>query len=319
MNSFTRNKNVEAIERAIKKGSIVLDLDIQRKEDQWSKSKKSLLIMSAIQGYIIPGVFAKEDGKIWYILDGKQRLSVLSQYLNNEFKLDKSLLKYEDGERFAGKKFRDLDDDAKEAILSAEITFNIYQDITDEETEEIFFRLNNGQPLSASNVYRVIEGPQIRAFIDKAKEHPFLTVKSNITKGKVKKSMDETVILQTLMLVSGYEVTDFTKANITKFVSEFRDTYNEDICNKVLASMDYLDEIVEETNKSLKIISLPMIINAASLVLEDDKAKKKFKTNFVNFLNEYETREDYLQYCDKNTAAAANVKGRIEYFRAMTK
>ena len=96
MKSYNKTRTIQSLTRDIKKNIIVSDTSIQRKEDQWDRKKKSLLILSGIQGIIIPGIFAKETinekGKaIWEILDGKQRLTTLNSFLNDEFKLDKSL------------------------------------------------------------------------------------------------------------------------------------------------------------------------------------------------------------------------------------
>ena len=60
MKSYSKTRTVQSITRDIKKNKIVLDTSIQRKEDQWNRKKKSLLILSGIQGIIIPGIFAKE-------------------------------------------------------------------------------------------------------------------------------------------------------------------------------------------------------------------------------------------------------------------
>ena len=54
----------------------------------WERSRKSGLIESMIIGYPIPPVFAKRvddgtgkrGGNIYYIMDGKQRLSTIQEY-----------------------------------------------------------------------------------------------------------------------------------------------------------------------------------------------------------------------------------------------
>lgn len=328
MNSYNRTKTVYAISKELEKGKMVLDLDIQRKEDQWSKSKKSLLIMSMIQGYIIPSIFAKEVDKTLYILDGKQRASIIQEYLCDGFKLDKSILKCKDGDLYEGKKYSELDEETKDIIKATEITFHIYQDLTPEETEEIFFRLNNGQPLTASNIFRVQEGPEIRAFIDEAKVHPFMIEKANITKGKTNKSLDETAIMQALIIAAEYEVDDFTKKHMTRFIEQFRENYDQDVCDKVLKAMDYLNEITPEKAKCLKIVSIPMLVGAVASIVDDESRLKKFKGKYKKFLDKYNSFEgnerdrlddEYLKYCLLNTTARANVQGRIEFFRKMTK
>ncbi|MCM1221497.1 MAG: DUF262 domain-containing protein [Lachnospiraceae bacterium] len=79
MKSYIKTRTVQSIVRDIKKGKIVLETGIQRKQDQWDRKKKSLLILSTVQEIIIPGIFAKETVNekgetVWEVLDGKQRL-----------------------------------------------------------------------------------------------------------------------------------------------------------------------------------------------------------------------------------------------------
>ena len=123
MKSYNKTRTVQALTRDINK--IVLDTSIQRKEDQWNKKKKSLLILSGIQGIIIPGVFAKEtlnekNDTIWEVLDGKQRLTTLNSFLNDEFKLDKTL-----PEEYANKKFSELDEETQNSLINIKQCANI--------------------------------------------------------------------------------------------------------------------------------------------------------------------------------------------------
>ena len=109
MKSYIKTRTVQSVVRDIKKGKIIVDTGIQRKQDQWDQKRKSLLILSAIQGIIIPGLFAKEtvnekNEVIWEILDGKQRVTIFTAFLSDEFKLDKSY-----ADEYANKKFSELD------------------------------------------------------------------------------------------------------------------------------------------------------------------------------------------------------------------
>lgn len=314
MKSYNKTRTVQSLTRDIKKNKIVSDTSIQRKEDQWDRKKKSLLILSGIQGIIIPGIFAKETTNekgetIWEILDGKQRLTTLNSFLNDEFKLYKTL-----PEEYANKKFSELDEETQNIIKNIEIVVNVYQDITEQETEIIFCRLNNGQKLSNDNLLRAHMGPELRAFVDEAIEKPFM-IKTALTNGQLKKSEDQGVVLAALSLIADCGTTDFSKDGLTAFVDEFKEDFNKENVQSILDALDWLDTVIEEKNKYLKKISLPMIIAVASICA--DNSKQKFANNLNAFLTDYENREDYLQYCSKATSSAANVTGRLEYFKKM--
>lgn len=315
MKSYNKTRTVQAVTRDIKKNKIVLDTSIQRKSDQWNKKKKSLLILSGIQGIIIPGIFAKEtmnekSDTIWEVLDGKQRLTTLNSFLNDEFKLDKTL-----PEEYANKKFSELDEETQNTIKNIEIVVNVYQDITEQETEIIFCRLNNGQKLSNDNLLRAHMGPELRAFVDEAIEKPFMS-KTALTNGQLKKSEDQGVVLAALSLIADCGTTDFSKDGLTAFVDEFKEDFNKENVQSILDALDWLDTVIEEKNKYLKKISLPMIIAIAADC--DESKKETYANNLKSFLEDYENRADYLQYCSKATTSISNVGGRLQYFKKMS-
>lgn len=315
MKSYSKTRTVQSITRDIKKNKIVLDTSIQRKEDQWNRKKKSLLILSGIQGIIIPGIFANEtlnekNDTIWEVLDGKQRLTTLNSFLNDEFKLDKTL-----PEEYANKKFSELDEETQTTIKNIEIVVNVYQDITEQETEIIFCRLNNGQKLSNDNLLRAHMGPELRAFVDEAIEKPFMS-KTALTNGQLKKSEDQGVVLAALSLIADCGTTDFSKDGLTAFVDEFKEDFNKENVQSILDALDWLDTVIEEKNKYLKKISLPMIVAIAADC--DESKKETYANNLKSFLEDYENRADYLQYCSKATTSISNVGGRLQYFKKMS-
>lgn len=316
MKSYIKTRTVQSIVRDIKKGKIILDTGIQRKQGQWDRKKQSLLILSAIQEIIIPGIFAKEiinakGETAWEILDGKQRLTVLNSFFNDEFRLDKS---YSD--EYAGKKFSELDEDLQNTIKNTEITINIYQELTEQETEDVFCRLNNGQQLSNDNMYRAHMGADLRNFVDEATNKPFME-KVNLTKGQIKKSEDQGVILAALALISGESVNDLSKKSIIQFIDDFKQHFDQELCDKILESLDILDEMIPERHRNLKKVSLPMIIANAALCLEDDKKRTTYADNLNAFLDDYENREEYLELCKTSTASSQNVVKRNAYFYSM--
>ena len=244
------------------------------------------------------------------MLDGKQRLTTLNSFLNDEFKLDKTL-----PEEYANKKFSELDEETQTTIKNIEIVVNVYQDITEQETEIIFCRLNNGQKLSNDNLLRAHMGPELRAFVDEAIEKPFMS-KTALTNGQLKKSEDQGVVLAALSLIADCGTTDFSKDGLTAFVDEFKEDFNKENVQSILDALDWLDTVIEEKNKYLKKISLPMIVAIAADC--DESKKETYANNLKSFLEDYENRADYLQYCSKATTSISNVGGRLQYFKKMS-
>ena len=147
-------------------GKINFDHIVQRSY-VWERSRKSALIESMIIGYPIPSVFAKRTddgtgkrgGNVYAILDGKQRLSTIKEYLNDEFALTAlepvSYMDDEIGEEctanISDKKFSELPEALQNYLNTITISVTYFDNLTREEEREMFKRLNAGKPLSTKS------------------------------------------------------------------------------------------------------------------------------------------------------------------------
>lgn len=150
----------------VKNGKINFDHIIQRSY-VWERARKSALIESMILGYPIPAVFAKRvddgtgkrGGNIYHIMDGKQRLSTVKEFLNDEFALsnlppvvyfDNDLdVEYETD--ISGMKFSELPEGLQDYLNTVTFSVTYFDNLTKDEERELFKRLNNGKPLSTKN------------------------------------------------------------------------------------------------------------------------------------------------------------------------
>lgn len=147
-------------------GKINFDHIVQRSY-VWERTRKSALIESMIIGYPIPPVFAKriDDGSgkrgsnTYYIMDGKQRLSTIKEYLNDEFALSQlapvSYMDDEIGEEctidISEKKFSELPEALQNYLNTITVNVTYFDNLTKEEERELFKRLNAGKPLSTKS------------------------------------------------------------------------------------------------------------------------------------------------------------------------
>lgn len=151
---------IKRLAKEVKKGNVKFDNAVQRSL-VWTKDQKSLLIDSVLEGYPIPPVYASknDDGK-FDMLDGKQRINTFIEFINDEFGLTKVVNEIdceEEGEKvdIVGLKFSELPEEFRDRICDYTIEIKQYEGITDEETNELFRRINNGKPLSAIELTRV--------------------------------------------------------------------------------------------------------------------------------------------------------------------
>lgn len=153
----------KTIANLTKSGRIHYDHFIQRGY-VWSTAAKSDLIMSMLTGFPIPMVYAKRIGTgkdaDYYILDGKQRLSTIAAFINNEFAMtetDETVIMEsdEDGTMYevnvSGAYFDELPNELKDMIKNYNVSLNYFEDMTAEEERILFKKLNSGKQLTAKS------------------------------------------------------------------------------------------------------------------------------------------------------------------------
>lgn len=140
------------------------DPDYQRPSDVWSISKKSFLIDTIMKNFPMPPIFLHQHidtktGKTVYdIIDGKQRLSTIKEFITNKIPLpdDFSSDTYGD-EKLNGLFFSDLEQDEiyewKKTFWKYELTIEYVDTDQINIVNNIFDRLNrNGEPLTAQEL-----------------------------------------------------------------------------------------------------------------------------------------------------------------------
>lgn len=137
------------IKRRVEKKDIQLDPNFQR-QDVWNNKQKSELIESILMGIPIPVFyfFESKDAKI-QIVDGRQRITTVIDFMNDKFKLGKlniiKNLNKDDKDESNGKKFSDLDALLQRKIEDYQIDTYIIQPPTPEKIKfDIFDRVNRG-------------------------------------------------------------------------------------------------------------------------------------------------------------------------------
>ena len=124
----------------------------------WDLERKSLLIHSMIIGAPIPALFCvKTQDKTYSFLDGKQRCNAFWSYVKGQYQLqDIPEIVYNDGttEDINGRFFSGLSEEMQDNILSYSVSLKFFDDLTDEQISEIFFRINHGKQMSAIEASR---------------------------------------------------------------------------------------------------------------------------------------------------------------------
>ena len=306
------------------------DHPIQRKSEQWSDTQKSLLIHSMLANYPVPNIYVlREDSQEldeknkpvfnYFVMDGKQRLTSVLSYIWGEFPLDENIpaITIEDVEyQIAGKYFCDLEEPVQYEIKRYKFDIIAFEECSNREIEEIFFRLNNSTPLTKSQVAKAKVGVEIAELINELLTSKFFTTSCNFSKAQLKASDDQKVLIQSMMLldtnnVPDFELKDFSENSILEYSESIRGTYTDKQSNILKSAIQYLTDAFPEKNKQLRKISIPTLVYMADIAEDKEIKPMYFRQWFEFFTEEDELLEDYKTFCSTGSTKLEKVQGRL--------
>lgn len=233
----------------------------------WDNEKKSLMIHTIISHYPVYEIAAIKNGDQYDILDGKQRmLGTLIYFMKNEFALEnipEITVSTEDGGFYEidcnGAKYDELPDLIREAVDAFSFRVIVLDENTPEEmVNEMFFRLNNYEPMSAIDMTRAKAKSQKKIF--EMSQHPIFT--GHFTPSSLKKRKPEEVIAK-MHTIMNYNNVDFDAKSIRKIVVDMEITDEDQ--GKLIKVLDRMERMFD------------IITNVSVDHIEEDKEKNKAK------------------------------------------
>lgn len=239
----TIDYNLESLSQLINKRTIDLAPKYQRRF-RWDEKRKSKLIESFLMNVPIPPIFLNEDDFGQYsVIDGKQRLSSISEFLTGKLTLS-GLEVFED---LNGKNFYDLPVEFQNSIkIRATVRAIIILRQSDKDIKyEVFQRLNTGGvKLNAQEIRnsafpgklndKIIELSESKEF------HKMLGIKTK-TKSRVYQEMrDVELVLRFLALKD-------TWSDYSGGLKKTLDTYMDDNKNMIEKEVNKLANQFEDT------------------------------------------------------------------------
>lgn len=314
---------VKALKKQYEAGTLSFDNPIQRSNGQWNLLSKSLLVHSILEGYPIPPVYflkSKDEDDVTRLdsLDGKQRLTSLFDFIDGEYSLASSCPSVIfDGEEveLANKSFEELSDDMKDEILGYRFTCYSLEDITEEEVEEVFNRLNNSVPLSQIQKCRSIMGYELASWTRTLTESDFLQHVCSFSLAQSRRECQLEVLLQSMLIIDarneGYEYKSISAAEVTRYCRHIRDNFSDEKKSDIEAILGYLSEAFGvEKYKFLKKSQVPMVMVLAQCAIEADVSASDFK-EFIDEFSSYEN-EEYTANMGQGNIKKSKTQGRLK-------
>ena len=170
----------------------------QRESAVWSLDKQQLFIDSLLNGFDVPKIYlhdlrGKHPTKVYGIVDGKQRLTTIWAYLQDAFPLaadfrieSRNLPDLpQDARTPAGAvRFSDLDVHWQRVLTQTYLSVVLIRDASEEDIEDLFSRLNNGEALNAAERRNALGGDMAKLIREVARR-PFFVERLHFSNGRL--------------------------------------------------------------------------------------------------------------------------------------
>lgn len=278
--------------------AIVKDPPYQRNGDVWSLEKKQLLIDSIINRYDIPKIYfhqyeraeTRKTGKLYAVIDGRQRLETIVKFLEDGFALGNDFEYLEDESvSAAGMNYSEL---AKKypKIKSRFDSFSL--PIVTVETDDLdliddmFSRLNEAVPLNAAEKRRAIGGDMVKA-IDDVAEHEFFTKKVKFSNKRYQHKESAARLLFLVHNLRSEKMVDTKKPFLDSFAEQYKKGHSEYVSslkNEVLDALTEINNVFVEKDALLQAqANLPIYFLVYRDLTFKGKANDFTRTKLIRF------------------------------------
>jgi hypothetical protein len=230
--------------------ALVLTPKFQRR-GVWSAGARSFLIDTLIRGMPVPPIFLRvrqsEDNKkiVREVVDGQQRLSAVLTYINDEFKLSKSLDK-----AWGGKRFSELEPQFQNAIRQFSFNCEVFQGVSDADILNVFARLNtysvplNSQELRNGRYFGYFKQSAYRlayTYVEFWRKHGIFSERGFARMQEVE--------LTSELLIAEIDGLQDKKKSIDKFYAAYDESFNDQkrFENRFSATMDAIETAIGAT------------------------------------------------------------------------
>lgn len=316
------------------KGELELSPKYQR-NNVWNEKAKAYLIDTIIRGLPIPPIFLRQKVDIntkstsREIIDGQQRIRAILEYVVDE----KYAIKKSHNKEYGGKKYSDLDDEAREAILEYEIVAEVVTEKDEGLIYDMFARLNsNNYVLNKQEIRNSKYWGDFKVLVYNLASNYrdfFLSYRLLSDNDCTRMRDAELITSMIILLVDG--IVSETPTSIDKIYEKYDASFDEngEIENRIVVTMDVIDKVYEYYNGNLGCLSnknyfftfyAVMVhqmfgINGLTIKRNPEFAEKAINSNIDalfdvcgKFLNDYTTKVSNISSSQTMEAEWADFK-----------
>ena len=290
----------------------------QRDGGKWDLEQEQLLIDSVLRKIDIPKVYLRrlESGPYTYkVIDGQQRIRTLMGFLNDDFALDDSARDLQiDGKSYAiaGKTSSQVGDDVRvKRLIPYPITVVVISQATEDEVADLFYRLNNGTPLTAAEVRNAMPGETTR-FVRRLSSHPFMHKCAFKNRSK---AYDQ-IAAQMLCLELNGGFTDISDKILTPMYQKYAGSVPSKVATAVEKNLELLDKMFPSPSKLLKratVINLYMLISYLTKYRNIKAALKDMLRWFERTEITRKKNPEYRLFMTRGANGRPSIEGRFRW------
>jgi hypothetical protein len=317
---------------------IDLSPEYQRKGNIWSLEKKQLLIDSILNNYDIPKIYfheLKHDNYLYSVIDGRQRLETIWEFMDGKFSLADDFKYFKDEcLNLKSLKYNDLAKEFPKIRIHFD-SFNLPIVIVQTDDimliEDMFSRLNEAVPLNASEKRNAIGGNVVRAIRELTK-NSFFSNKITINNSRYQHHEICTKLLYLEHCIFEHQkIIDTSKSFLDKFVLNYKakDASTIEIYkNNVEQVLNKFNVIFLDSDKLLKrqgdlpiyyiLVKDAINQNLISLITNNKLTEFQNKVEMVGKKSFDEIDEDEYIYFDyysntqQGTNNSSNIRSRVQ-------
>lgn len=314
---------VEDMER----GKISRDTLIQREINQWRSLLKSNFIYSIMINRPI-GTILTATGRsdtqnyaVNSLIDGLQRSTTIYDYVNNKFRLSSKLkpirCKFKDTENgeiiskkfaVAGKKFKQLPEILRDAILDYRLTICSYRGFSDAELDNILYCVNSGKAPTSYQKMRFALGSNAMRTIQPMCDSDLWEDVAGCT---AKNDSILCSVIRIIMMYSLYSCTNYGISEMNKFIDDFdknTDMQTLTSVNELIEQFaDVKNQMTDDELTALNACSVPHFI--IGLDRFNAICRKNFQDKtYLECYRAFIASDDYKKFLELSQSGSGNAQ-----------